>query len=451
MAGNLDSATTPGTEVTIDPVARTISINPGFGDIPGIADGVSGQALVSLFKLLWKNSPTYIKIPFPFDAITPEQFEIVRGWSFLNNTTRKALRNTGWAEKNSAGVITAMYAGVIGLGALGAADQPYFIQSATGTATPFTFTGQVNEPIQIYSDPNGDGNTSDGFDNRVFFKSFCREPQKTYTQAQLSDIGVSGAMTYIAYRFLLSNGPDSNVLINDIGVLANSATYGGINITTYTTNQVRSIGGVNYNYRTVIDGKGMTAEQIYTKIQYLLRQSTDIDSGPATTIGKTADSLLSFAGTNLVTAAGVVIDNYNANDVNRIVQTDITGVGRLYPRVAAGTLQFSPTAVADPDFIYKMFFTTNPSGNYGATNAIIVKDANGVDIAGTAPSANIPFTFAYDTNVQGGRVAGQDAAVTVVGIGLSGAQFVVATATITNGVNQNIAITAPLERYYINV
>jgi hypothetical protein len=450
LSGNLDSATTPGAELTIDTTARTIGINPGFGDLPGASDGVTFQALFSAFKLLWKNSPVFIKIPFPFVSITPEQFELVNGWTFLNTASRKAVRTAGWAEKNTSGVITAMWAGIIGLGTLGTTDQPYYLQSATGATTSFAFAGQVNEPVQVYSDPNGDGNTSDGFDFRTFFKPFCREPQKTYTQAQLSDIGVT-SMTYIAYRFLLSNGADANVIANDAAILSNTAIYGGINVTTYTTNQVRSIGGVNYNYRTIIDGKGMTAEQIYTKVQYLLRQNTDIDSGPAVTIGKSADALLSWNGTILVTGIGVYIDNFNLNDINREMFTDITAIGRMFPFVATGALVFDPVAISDPNFIYRMYFTSNPGGNYGTANAVLVKDGSGVDISGAAPTGSVPFTIAYDTNTQGGRTAGTDLSVTVVGIGLNTAQFVTATAVITRGIGQNISVTAPLERNYSNV
>lgn len=40
-------------------------------------------------------------------------------------------------------------------------------------------------------------------------------------------------------------------------------------------------GGSSYNFRKIINGNSATLEQIYTKIQYLLRQNSDIDSGAA--------------------------------------------------------------------------------------------------------------------------------------------------------------------------
>jgi hypothetical protein len=59
-------------------------------------------------------------------------------------------------------------------------------------------------------------------------------------------------------------------------------------------------------------------------------------------------------------------------------------------------------------------------------------------------------SFAYDSNVQGGRSAGTDAAVTIVAIGLSTGQYVSTTATITRTTGQNISLVSSLERNYSN-
>jgi hypothetical protein len=447
LAGDLDTASTPGPELTIDTTARTIQINLGVGDLPNASDGVTFQALYSALKLLWKNSSVFIKLPFPAESITPEQFEIINGWSFANATTRKAIRTAGWAERNASGIITAMYAGIVSLGNLGAIDQPYYQQALGGAPTLFSQTGPVNEAVLIYSDTNGDG-TPD-VDYRGYMKLFAREPQKTYAQATLSDIGVSG-MTYIVYRFPLGNADDLKVTVNDASIVSNSATYGGITITYYTTNQSRTIGGNTYNYRVIINGNFKPAERIYEKIQYLLRQNSDIDIGPADITGKTADSLIRFLGDSLITSTGVFIDNFDANDTNRITFTDITGTGRTFPFVAAGSIVFNSNLVNDPSAVYAMFYTTNPAGNFGGTTAVVVEDANGAPITGPIISASMPFSFNYDSNVQGGRTASTEAQVTVVAIGLTTGQYVAATGTIGRTIGQTIALTAALERNYIN-
>lgn len=446
-----DSGTAFAAPISINTSTKVITITPGTGILPLASDGVTGQALYSALKLLWKNSSTYIKLPFPMESITPEQFEIINGWALADLTTRKSLRTCGWAEKTIAGLVTASWAGVISLGSLGAVDQPYYQQeSTTGSAANFTFVGPVNEAVQVLSDPNGDGVYTDGFDRRSYFKLFSREQQKTYSAAALSDIGVT-AMSTITYRFPLANGNDLKVLANDTTIDGDPTTYGGINVTYYTSDQVRNIGGIDYNYRIIIDGNAKTAEQIYTKIQYLLRQNTDIDTGVGAVTGKTTSALLGFVGDTLTTTTGVYIDNFDANDTNRIKFTDTLGVERTFPFVAAGTILFNPNLVNDTAAVYRMYFTTNPSGDYGTTNAIIVQDSTGVNIAGNVGGlTSIPFSFNYDSNVQGGRTASTDVPVTVVAIGLTTGQFVASTGTITRSTGQNISLVSALDRVYSN-
>ena len=98
-----------------------------------------------------------------------------------------------------------------------------------------------------------------------------------------------------------------------------------------------------------------------------------------------------------------------------------------------------------------MFFTTNPAGNFGTSTAVLVDDNGGTDIAGLISAASsIAFDFDYDGNVQGGRTAGADANITLVAIGTNGAQYVVATGTITRATGLNFTLTSALETNYSN-
>ncbi len=452
LAGNSDAATTPGPELVIDTAAKTIELVPTAGDLTLASSGATGQALYSALKILWKNSSTYIKFPFPMESITPEQFEFINGWKPANNTTRKAIRTAGWVERSVGGLIDRIYAGIISLGTLGVTDQPYYQPSSGAAPVNFAFQGAVNEAVQIFgTTANGDSGAGT-FDNRTYFKIFAREQQKTYAAATLTDIGVS-TMTYIVYRFPLSNATDLKALVNDATLVGDTATYGNIDITYFGVDQNRNIGGTNYPFRIIIDGDNKTAEQIYTKVQYLLRQNSDIDQGAGTVTGKTADALLRFVGDTLITSQGVYIDNFNANDTNRITFFDQNNVQRNFPFVAAGTLLFNSNLVNDTAAIYRMYFTTLPgaSNDFGESGAVLVQDASSIDISGTVGGlSSIPFTFAYDTNNQGGRTPGTDAAVTVVAIGLSTGQYVTSTATLTRSTGQTISLVAPLERNYAN-
>lgn len=57
-----------------------------------------------------------------------------------------------------------------------------------------------------------------------------------------------------------------------------NAPYSGITVTYFGSDQSKTIGAGSYPFRVVVEGNGATLEQIYTKVQYLLRQATDIDA-----------------------------------------------------------------------------------------------------------------------------------------------------------------------------
>ena len=58
------------------------------------------------------------------------------------------------------------------------------------------------------------------------------------------------------------------------------------------------------------------------------------------------------------------------------------------------------------------------------------------------------FVYDYTGNVDGGRTADTDAAVTLVGLGLHTAQYALATGTIEKVNTVGVTLTAPLERNY---
>lgn len=130
------------------------------------ADGATLQAIYSFSKEEWKNDSQLIPHPFPFVAITPEQFELVENWVFhtgvsgspvQDTETRKLIRTGGWREIGADDVIDQEWVGVITLGTFedNANDTAYFQQgndpTDTSAAVNFTFAGPVNEAIRSYN------------------------------------------------------------------------------------------------------------------------------------------------------------------------------------------------------------------------------------------------------------------------------------------------------------
>jgi len=438
-----------GTELTLDTAANTFTLNVAGNYVA--KDGVTLQALYSKFVSLWETT-AYNKYEFPMYAIDAlsGQFQFgtdgqtFSGWKPADDATRQGLRDGGWSEFSASGVLNRQYVGIVSLGDVNTGAQLYYQKTNGGTASNFTFVDEVNEGIQVYGDV-----TNGNFDSRTYFKGYVREQGKKYKDSVLADTGKTSTGANIV-NLLLSNEDDLKIQDSDVNVAAN-APYTSIDVEYFATDQNRLIGGVSYPFRTIIDGANATAEQIYTKIQYLLRQASDIDSGAGTVTGKTANLLLNFVGDTLITTTGVYIDNYNANDVNRLVFTDKNGVTRTEPFTATGNLNFNSFLTLGGTGYYRMYFTDLAGVNdYGLTGAITVNNASSVGIFGAITGASIPFTFAYDSNTQGGRTAGTDAQVTIVAGNAGSAKPVVTTQTITRTTSQGISLVAENDRAYVS-
>ena len=231
-----------------------------------------------------------------------------------------------------------------------------------------------------------------------------------------------------------------------------------ITVEYFGTNQTRDINEdtVNENYRYIItDASGnATVAQIYEKMQYLMRQATDIDSGAGTVTGKTADVLIFFIGDTLNGLAGTVIDGLNANQYPSVTYLEFgtTTPAINYPTIASGTIVFGANA-GSGDFKFWMFFRNTSQDAYGTATAVLVDDKDNADITGTYSGSPVNWSFAYTSNNQAGRAGNGtdgDQDVTVIGIGLSGGQWVKTDYKITSAIGQTISVNPAQERNYSN-
>ena len=437
-----------GTEIVIDETAKTIRL-VAAGNLVA-KDGVTLQAVYSKLVDLWATS-SYQDSPFPMYAIDAlsGQFQIgtdgatYSGWTWYDDTTRNMLRDGGWSEYSSGGALQAQYAGFVGLGSINSGAQPYYHLATTDAPTDFPFADQFNAGVKVFGDASH-GN----FDKRTYAKVFCREYNKKYKSSVLADTGKTGTGAYLV-NFLIANEDDLKIQANDAAM--SGAPYSGVTVSYYTANQSRTIGGTGYNFKIIIDGNNATLEQIYTKIQYLLRQNSNINAaGTAGSItGKTAADLLSFVGDTLVTAQSVYIDNILPADSNRIEFYDDSNTKRTNPYTAAGTISFN-AALIGAGSSYRLMFSAPPgAGNdYGEAGAITVNDASGTPITGTISASPISFTYDYDGNTQGGFSAGTDRPVTLIGIRPGSGKFVVAIGTLTRSKTIALSLVAEQDRVY---
>lgn len=327
---------------------------------------------------------------------------------------------------------------------------------------------------------------------------------KTYDQSTTSDIGVS-VFTNQAYRFPLSEGTDNVVQDLVTTTLANLlidisttpvAPYNDMAVGYFATNFTRSgfnaIGGdapspgdAQFGVLIEADAGGAgggppSAEQIYAFCQATLQEATNINDPDAritgeagiTISGLLAEPLAALASTGnalttILQAAnpgggdpGVAIDNFDANDTNRIQFAETTTDTRTFPFVASGTINFNSNLSTDVDAVYRVFFTNDDAGtnlgrDFGTITAITVQNTTPADIAGAVPQnpggSTAGFSYDYDGNLQRGAGSdGTNAPITIVAIGLSTGQYVVATGTIARATGQQYSLVAALERNFSN-
>ena len=444
-----------GTEIVIDEGAKTIQL-VAAGNLV-FKDGVTLQAVYSKLVDLWATS-TYQDSPFPMYAIDAlsGQFQIgtdgatYSGWNWADTNTRNALRDGGWAEYNAAGVKTAEYVGAVGLGSITPATtcQPYYHLAATDAPINFPFTDQFNVGVKVYDNVS--------LDKRTYFKAFIREYGKKFKSSVLADTGSTGTGPF-KQNFLVANEDDLKLttLLGTDQAAADTAmasgVYAGITVAYYSTNQSRTIAGVARDFKIIIEGNGGTLEQIYAKVQYLLRQNSDINTGgtAGTKTGKIQDELLRFVGETLVTSQSVYIDDVLSADSNRVQFYDDTNTLRENLYEAAGTMTFNAPLVGAGSSYRLMFKDPPGAGNdFGESGAITVNNAAGTPITGTISSGSINFTYDYDGNVQGGYTAGTNRNVVLIGIKPGSGKYVAAEGVLTRSKAISLSLVAEADRVY---
>ena len=444
-----------GTEIVIDEIAKTIRL-VAAGNLVA-KDGVTLQAVYSKCVDLWATA-TYQDSPFPLYAIDAlsGQFQIgtdgatFSGWNWFDGTTRNMLRDGGWSEFNDAGVETAQYCIFVGLGAITPATtvQPYYHLASADAPINFPSTDQFNIGVKVKDDA--------ALDKRTYAKAFVREYGKKFKSSILADTG-SSATGAFKQNFLVSNEDDLKItnLLGAVQATADTAMsgapYNGITVAYNTAAVPRTIAGAARDFKIIIEGNGGTLEQIYAKVQYLLRQATDINTGgtAGSKIGKIQDELLKFVGDTLVTSQSVFIDDVLPADSNRVEFYDDTNTLRINNYTAAGTLEFNSMLVGAGSSYRLMYTSPTGAGNdYGEAGAVTVNNSAGTPITGTISAGVINFDFDWNGNVQAGYSGSTPRPVTLIAIRPGYGKFAAGSGTITQSKSIKISATAEQDRVY---
>ena len=365
------------TDVVYETTGKTIQIkDTGAIDntSPGKTSGVTGQCIYSFTKEEWKSDAALNKFKFPMKMIYAASFQLINGWTFLDQLTKDIIRDAGFQEIATDDEFSC----IISLGAIDSGGAPYYanVVGFDQATTAFDKTGELNENILVY-----DGGT----DTRGYLKLFLREYQKLYAEYNLHTEQGLTVISYEAYKLPLSNGTDLKItdddatvggtndpyqnmsldfIVGQLFVTATATTYviddviqdgagrwarctsagnmDGAGAADYTANGgtavwevypgERQIGANYYAFNRIIDGDSIntaTKEEAHTYAQYLLRLTSDINdniNGDAfgTVNGNVAIPLTSFIGDQLHTNPGTYVDYLDADDNSNITFWDIT-------------------------------------------------------------------------------------------------------------------------------
>lgn len=286
----------------------------------------------------------------------------------------------------------------------------------------------------------------------------------TYSGVDGAGASAAVAMTTAAAGITIANYYGGKLTIHNgaaKGIYTISASGGTASSVPLTTGLLGAASGASFTLQRAAPVSA-TLQQIYTKIQYQLRQNSDINGlvSAGDVVGKTAVQQLNFVGSSLKAGffaptntngggTGVTIMGFSALDVNSFTSYDNTAAARDYPYSSAGALNSNANLTSASTGYYRMYFTTNPAGNYGTATAVTVNDASGLPIAGTISAGVINFTFDWTGNVQGGRTGAVDAAVTIVAGNAGKAKPVVATGLLGQSKSISISLVAETDRAYI--
>lgn len=219
----------------------------------------------------------------------------------------------------------------------------------TITGTP-TATSMVT--VETLTD-EGPGAAYIEADRATFFKLFVRERGKTYTDADLDDIGVT-RQTYIVYRFPVSNADDLKITTTaDTDIDADGAVPASETI--YDKLQVSYLTGINgdYTIKGVVTAGALAVDEVYKDTAgrwFKVTAAGDIDAaGVADYTANTAASpatLAAFEGERYVAVnAGTATNEYYAFTTIIDANDTFTDTGGTDPYVNSGDTSQTVEAV----------------------------------------------------------------------------------------------------------
>lgn len=175
----------------------------------------------------WIAQSALVNTRFPFSANGPNSFTLGNGWVWGDGATSIAyLSRDGMRYVDASGNVTAMWAALLSVGVPSGMQVRFQQVDGSGTTSAAT-TGNIDQLIQILSDPNGDGSFGDGYDKRGHL--VLKVQAEGYDEAEFDAVATYGALEdqfYVAGLSPTANG------------IAAGGTYTGLTLTDHGASPV---------------------------------------------------------------------------------------------------------------------------------------------------------------------------------------------------------------------
>lgn len=363
-------------------------------------DGVAMSAFHSKLQDLWDGGDLDVFDP-PTTSIEPraKSMAIINYWEHFDLDTLNSIRDGAMEVRNTKNSAPRLIYGLLRSGNLHeSTDQMFYFKDLTNTDAPVAavMTGFINQLVLLVD-------TDNTVDNRGVFYVRCAEPRKTIimeaVDMQYAEIYPVGSANAIDSKL----GDAAGAFTADGVISAGGSDYENIIWGVDVDESVLgNIEGTDYTFTGTLDHDNKQNNLVHEKINYLLRQPTNINSdGTGSALrGDKQWPITAFVGDVLNVNDGFSV-NYLASDQNNIRNLDSSEVERKYSTIAAFSFVFTDSRLVGVGKIsvYDRF-------THGNDGAIPVQDASNTDLEDITISALVmPFTFSYSTYAVGDHAA----------------------------------------------
>ncbi len=398
-------------------------------------DGVQGVVMTSKLVDMW-DTLDLDKYARPFTSIEPRAKSLasLNGWEPHNDSTLNAIRDTALEIRDTATAAARKIYFLFRSGDLnGGTDQMTVWPSSDAPITApleAVMAGYINQLFLIYDAAGSDNRNSNG---GITWFTRCAEPFKTIIMEEFS----------LDYAEIISVGSgnlaDPKLVAID-GTISAGGIYANIDVTDDTADYSGDVDGNFYNFDLVVEGDSQTNQTVHEKVNYLLRQPTDINESVDHVLrGDKQWPITTFSG-EVFTVQGYLL-NYNSAQRNDLRVVDTIPVIRQWPSIMT-------LSVGAADLAHGGTFSIWHTDTFGTDAAVLFEDESSVQQQDITIAANVDVVMAYSTYNVDGHAGGTPLPIT---ISYNRPGFIepdVVTTTLS-GVNVSAAISPTADPSYI--